>query len=129
MNIRWDGFALTLLRVVAGFTYSLHGWQKAFGAFGGFMGHPGHASGIFLVAGWIELIAGTLILLGLFTRPAAFLASGEMAVAYFMVHAPRGFWPIKNGGELAVVYCFVFLFLVAAGAGEWSLDAMLRRRP
>lgn len=126
MNIRWDGFALSLLRVVAGFMYSLHGWQKAFGAFGGLMGHPGPAHGIFLVAGWIEVITGALILLGLFTRPAAFLASGEMAVAYFMVHAPRSFWPIKNGGEVVVLYCFLFLFLAAAGGGAWSLDAVLR---
>ena len=78
------------------------------------------------IAGYLELIGGTLIMIGLFTRPAAFLLSGEMAYAYWSVHARGGFWPIMNRGELAVVYCFVFLYLVFSGGGPWSLDAALR---
>jgi putative oxidoreductase len=74
------------------------------------------------VAGMLELVGGLLIILGLFTRPVAFLLSGEMAVAYFMSHAPRGLWPIANGGELAVLYCFIFLYLFTAGPGPWSVD-------
>jgi putative oxidoreductase len=78
------------------------------------------------IAGFFELIGGALLVLGLFTRPVAFLLSGMMAVAYFMVHAPQGFYPIVNQGELAVVYCFVFLYLAVAGGGSWSLDAAFR---
>jgi putative oxidoreductase len=80
------------------------------------------------VAGALECAGGLLILLGLFTVPVAFLLCGEMAVAYFMSHAPRGFWPIRNGGELAVLYCFIFLYLVVAGPGSWSLDVLVRRK-
>jgi putative oxidoreductase len=80
------------------------------------------------VAGVLELAGGTLMLFGLFSRPVAFVLSGEMAVAYFRAHAPRGFWPILNGGELAVLYCFIWLFLSVAGAGPLSLDAVLRKR-
>ncbi len=80
------------------------------------------------VGGVLELAGGLLILAGLFTRPVAFILSGEMAFAYFMRHAPRSFWPILNGGELAVLYCFLFLYLAAAGPGPWSLDAVVRRR-
>jgi len=79
-------------------------------------------------AGVIELIGGVLLVIGLFTRPAAFIASGMTAVAYFYAHAPRGFFPILNGGELAVLYCFVFLYLAAAGGGRWSIDWMLNRK-
>jgi putative oxidoreductase len=78
-------------------------------------------------AGLIELVAGVLLAIGLFTRPSAFILSGTMAVAYFYAHAPRGFYPILNQGELAVVYCFVFLYLAAAGGGPWSLDKLVRR--
>ena len=79
------------------------------------------------VAGLIELVGGALLLLGLFTRPVAFLLSGLMAFAYFIAHAPRDFWPIVNGGELAALYCFLFLYLAAAGGGPWSFDRWLRR--
>jgi putative oxidoreductase len=79
-------------------------------------------------AGWIELVCGTLILLGLLTRPAAFLASGEMAFAYFIGHFPHGFWPIQNHGEPAVLFCFLFLFFAANGAGPFSLDALIQGR-
>ncbi|MDQ3919155.1 MAG: DoxX family protein, partial [Acidobacteriota bacterium] len=78
-------------------------------------------------SGVLELVGGALILLGLFTRLAAFILSGELAVAYFMAHAPQGFWPLLNKGELAAIYSFVFLFLAAAGGGEWALDRLLRR--
>jgi putative oxidoreductase len=79
------------------------------------------------VAGILEFLGGLLVLLGLFTRPVAFLLSGEMAVAYFMVHAPQGFWPLLNRGELAVLYSFVFLYLAVAGGGAWSVDHLRRR--
>ena len=79
------------------------------------------------VAGGLEFFGGLLLLIGLFTRPVAFILAGQMAVAYFMAHAPGGFWPLQNKGELAVLYCFVFLFLAAAGAGVWSVDWCIRR--
>ena len=79
-------------------------------------------------AAWIEIAGGVLLMLGLFTRPVAFICSGQMAVAYFMAHAPQGFYPVLNGGELAILYCFLFLYLAFAGGGAWSLDALMRRR-
>lgn len=112
----------TLLRVVAGVMFTTHGTQKLFGAFGGVPVQAGSLAGI---AGIIELAAGPLIAIGLLTRPLAFLASGEMAVAFFVAHAPKGPWPIENGGELAVIYAFVFLYVAARGAGAFSLDAIL----
>lgn len=115
--------------MVTGFTFSLHGCQKVLGLFGGMGGH-GHAR-LFTMPWWagiIELVCGALLVFGLLTRIAAFIASGEMAVAYFMVHAHRGPLPIQNGGELAVVYCFLFLYLFAAGAGPLSLDFAIRKR-
>jgi putative oxidoreductase len=117
----------SLARIVIGFTFSLHGWQKAFGLFGGIGGsRPPYAS-MLGAAGIIETIGGALIILGLFTRPVAFLLAGEMAIGYFRTHAPRGLWPISNGGELAVFYCFYFLWLSSAGAGPWSLDRLFGR--
>ena len=104
--------------------------MKLFGWFGGMPGPPGPLPPLMLVAGIIEFFGGLLILLGLFTRPVAFLASGEMAFAYFMGHFPHGFWPIQNHGEPAVLFCFIYLFLWGNGAGPWSLDHMIaRRRP
>jgi putative oxidoreductase len=111
-----------VLRVVVGLLFASHGGQKLFGAFGGAQVEPGSLLG---VAGVIELAGGMLIAVGLLTRPFAFLCSGEMAVAYFMSHAMKGAWPIENGGELAVVYCFLFLYVAARGAGVFSLDAIL----
>jgi putative oxidoreductase len=102
-----------------------HGLQKLFGLLGGKQVELMSLMGL---AGVIELFGGLLILVGLFTRPVAFVISGFAAVAYFMAHAPQGFWPLLNKGELAVVYCFVFLYLSAAGGGEWSLDRLLRSR-
>src|SRR6266481_7280393 len=116
---RFEPYAYAALRIVSGFLFFCHGAQKLFGAFGGpQMLHPP----LMLAAGIIEFAGGILILLGLFTRVAAFLASGQMAVAYFMAHAKGGFFPIKNGGELAVVYCFLFLFIACRGAGKFGVD-------
>ena len=122
--------ALSVLRIIAGFTFSLHGFQKLFGAFGGLGGQGGTAAfgSLLWTAAVLECFGGLLILLGLFTRPVAFLLCGEMAVAYFRGHAPRGFWPILNGGELAVLYCFLFLYLAIAGPGSVSLDRLIRKK-
>jgi len=115
-----------LLRVVSGFVFMLHGGQKLLGWFGG-MGDGGPLPPLMMVAGIIELVGGALIMAGLLTRPVAFIASGEMAAAYFMAHQPRGLLPITNHGETAVLLCFIFLFFAAVGAGVYSLDAMLAR--
>jgi putative oxidoreductase len=121
----WPELSYALMRLVAGGLFACHGAQKLFGLLGGkvMTGTPK-----MLAAGIIELGGGALIALGLFTAVAAFIASGEMAVAYFTVHAKAGFWPILNGGELAVLYCFVFLFIVWQGPGPFSLDRLLRRK-
>lgn len=118
----------SLLRIAAAFTFSLHGWQKFFGAFGGIGGHSLPPTSMLGVAGVLETFGGGLILLGLFTRPVAFLLSGEMAIGYFRTHAPRSFWPLINGGEITVLYCFLFLWLSTAGPGPWSLDKLLRKK-
>jgi len=119
-----------VLRVVVGFTFSLHGMQKLLGFFGGFGGKGGTApfGTLLWFAGALELLGGLLIILGLFTSPVAFILCGEMAVAYFKVHFPHGFLPLRNGGELAVLYCFIFLYLCAAGAGPVSLDSLIRKK-
>ena len=117
------GYALSVMRMVIGFTFMSHGLQKALGLLGG---KPVPISSLVGFGGYLELIGGILILTGLFTRPVAFVLCGEMAVAYFMSHASHGLWPIVNQGELAVVYCFVFLYLVFSGAGPLSLDHVLR---
>jgi putative oxidoreductase len=114
-----------LLRFVAGVMFACHGAQKVLGWLGGKAIPPGAT--LPFASGVIELVAGTLIAVGLFTSIAAFIASGEMAVAYFMVHAPRGFWPIQNQGELAVLYCFVFFYMAARGSGAFSVDRNVRR--
>ncbi|MGH9407718.1 MAG: DoxX family protein [Terriglobia bacterium] len=114
-----DSYIRSILRIVIGFTFSCHGWQKAFGVFGG---HRMHFPHLLWFAGVIETVGGALVLVGLFTSYAAFVLCGEMAVAYFMQHYPHGLYPIRNGGELAVVYCFVFLYLLVAGPGPISLD-------
>jgi putative oxidoreductase len=126
----WTGYVLSVLRIVAGFTFELHGLQKLFGMFGGIGGHGAtpHLWSLLWVAAVLESVGGALLILGLFTRPVAFLLSGEMAVAYFRSHLPHGFWPIQDGGELAVLYCFLFLYLAAAGGGPLSLDRAVRRK-
>jgi putative oxidoreductase len=120
-------YALSLLRLVTGFTFSLHGFQKLFGVFGGIGGHAAHFFSLLWLAAGLETVGGILIFLGLGTSQVAFLLCGEMAVAYFLQHSPRGLWPIVNGGELAALYCFIFLFLFTAGPGPWSLDRMVRK--
>ena len=116
---RYSEIAYTLLRVVAGLMFAVHGAQKLFGFPPG--GHQPPMGSLFWVGGLIELVAGLLIAIGLFTSWAAFIASGEMAVAYFMAHAKDGFWPIQNRGELAVLYCFVFLYMACRGGGRYSV--------
>ena len=120
---RYAPYLYVLLRVVAGLLFACHGAQKLFGVFGGIGGQPGTSMPLFSLmgfAGCIELIGGLLIALGVLTSFAAFIASGEMAFAYFTQHFPRGFWPVQNGGELAVLYCFLFLYIAAYDAGMWG---------
>ncbi|HUG52662.1 MAG TPA: DoxX family protein [Vicinamibacteria bacterium] len=114
-----------LFRFVAGVLFACHGAQKLFGAFGA---QPMTSNPMMLVAGIVEFGGGLLIAVGLLTSWVAFIASGQMAVAYFMVHFPQGFWPIVNKGELAALYCFAFLYVAARGGGRYSLDARLRRK-
>jgi len=125
---RWSPRLLSVLRIVTGFLYAQHGAQKLFGFYA-----PPHMPAVPLFsfmgfAGFLEFFGGLLVILGLFTRPVSFILSGQMAVAYFMVHAPKGFWPMANGGDLAALWSFVFLYLAAAGGGVWSLDRVLRHR-
>lgn len=127
---RWTDLFLSILRVVAALILMQHGSQKLFHLPP--TGAPGPVAPLVLmsqtgVAGVLEFFGGFLLLLGFLTRPVAFILSGEMAVAYFQVHAPRAFLPIVNRGELAVILCFVFLYLVFAGAGSWSVDGVIRR--
>jgi putative oxidoreductase len=121
----WQPEVLSVLRIIIGFTFCEHGLQKALGLLGGHAMPPLSLLG---VAGWLELVGGLLILVGWFTRPAAFILCGEMAVGYFKQHAPAGFWPIVNHGELAVLYCFVYLYLFFAGPGRWSVDTLIRKK-
>jgi putative oxidoreductase len=125
---RWSAELLSLFRVFAAFTFLQHGTQKMLG-FPAEMRVPYELLSPNGAAGILEVVGGSLLLVGLFTRPVAFVMSGLMAFAYFLVHAPRGFWTLPNGGDLAVVYCFAFLYLAAAGGGAWSLDRLLRRKP
>jgi putative oxidoreductase len=118
----------SLLRIMAGFTFALHGYQKLFGVLGGIGGHRVPVTNMLGAAGLIETVGSFFIIVGLFTRPVAFLLSGEMAVGYFRTHAPLGLWPLTNGGELAVLYCFLWLWISAAGAGPWSLDRLSGRK-
>ena len=120
---RYEGEFLSLLRIVAGFLFWAHGAQKLFGFFGG---GPPELNLSLWIAGLTEFIGGGLIMIGLFTSEAAFVASGVMAGAYFLVHQPQALFPIVNKGELAALYSFVFLFLAARGGGPWSVDAARR---
>lgn len=120
---RYSEIAYALMRFMMGALFVCHGAQKLFGAFG----QAAADKPLMIAGGVIEFFGGLLIALGLLTRPAAFLASGMMAVAYFMAHAPKGFWPIVNHGESAVLYCFAFLFISAHGGGLYSLDGLFRR--
>ena len=126
--LQWSPRLLSVLRIVTAFLFIQHGSMKLLGF------PPSEAfAGLKLIsligfAGVLELFGGLLVLFGLFTRPVAFILSGEMAFAYFMAHAPHGFFPILNHGELAVLYCFVFLYLAVAGGGVWSVDQIQGRR-
>lgn len=116
----WSGPLLSVMRIAVALCFMQHGTAKLFG-FPQFGGPP---DALTLLLGILEAGGGLLLVLGLFTRPLAFLLSGQMAVAYFWIHAPGGFFPVKNGGEGALLYCFVFLYLAAAGGGSWVLDAV-----
>jgi putative oxidoreductase len=124
---RWGPRLLSVLRIVAAFLFMAHGTQKLFAWPVAEPKDPVALVSLLGLAGVLEVFGGLLLLLGLFSRPLAFLLAGEMAVAYFTAHAPRGFWPILNGGEPAVLYCFLFLYLAATGPGPWSLDALRSR--
>ncbi len=132
LTARWVSWApdlLSLLRIIAGFLFVQYGSAKLFAFPAAVMPGGGTASLASLagVAGVLELVGGALLLVGLFTRPVAFVLSGEMAVAYFRFHAPGGFWPVLNGGAPAVFFAFLFLYLSAAGPGPWSIDERRRR--
>ena len=122
---KYSDLAYAVLRLVVGFLFTCHGLQKVFGLLGG---RVQLSDPVGAIAGVIELVGGVMIAFGLQTGYAAFLASGLMAVAYFKAHAAKGFWPIQNRGELAVLYCFVFLYMATRGSGRYSLDALLFSR-
>jgi putative oxidoreductase len=122
--VRYTEIAFALMRFVVGALFACHGAQKLFGVLGG---QVMTGSTLMMAAGVIEFGGGVLVAIGFLTRAAAFIASGEMAVGYFKGHSPKGFWPIQNKGEAAVLFCFVFLFIAAHGAGRYSVDAVLRR--
>jgi putative oxidoreductase len=145
---QWTPRLLSVLRIVAALLLMQHGAQKLFGVPAApppppqqqaaqqqdaqrqqqaAPQQPSRTPPLMLVAGALELFGGLLLLLGLFTRPVAFILSGMLAVAYFMAHAPQGFWPVLNKGELAALYSFVFLYLAVAGGGAWSVDRLWRR--
>lgn len=119
----WSPRMLSALRIMTGFLFLEHGTQK-------FFAFPGPGPGLttlLIIQGLLELVGGILIVIGLFTRPVAFILAGDMAVAYFYAHAPKGFFPSLNGGKLAILYCFVFLYLFVAGGGVWSVDEVRSR--
>jgi putative oxidoreductase len=125
LRLNWEPRMLSILRIMVGLLFLEHGLAKILD----FPHQPNRSPyALFTLVpgfqGLLELVGGLLLALGLFTRPVAFVLSGNMAVAYFMAHAPRGFFPLLNGGELAIVYCFVFLYFSVAGGGEWSLDRL-----
>ena len=126
----YQRLALALLRIVAAGVMMQHGTQKLFGFFGGVGPNHGTVPIVSLMglAGVLETFVALLVLVGLFTRPAAFVLAGEMAAAFFMAHLPRAFWPIESGGETPVLLCFIYLFFAAFGAGSFSLDALLARK-
>jgi putative oxidoreductase len=119
--------AYAAMRIVIGLLFLCHGLQKVFGLFGGVNGAPAPLLSLIGIAGVIEVIAGALITIGWRTALAAFIASGQMAAAYFMAHFPTGFWPIQNGGEESVFYCFAFLYMATRGAGICSVDGVFNR--
>ncbi len=125
----WAPRVLSLLRIVAALLFMEHGLMKLIHFPAPQPGAPDPLPPLLLAAAWLEVVGGGLIALGLFTRAAAFVCSGQMAVAYFMAHGSQGFWPALNGGDAAILFCFLFLYLAFQGPGEWSLDAQVRKRP
>ena len=124
---RYSSYIYAILRIVVGFIFMLHGTQKLFAwPPSAQPGGGGPAEGLMLVGGIIELGCGALVMVGFFTSFAAFIASGTMAVAYFMAHQPKGALPTSNGGDAAVLYCFIFLYMAARGSGIWSVDSIAR---
>jgi len=123
----WSPRVLSILRIVAALLFMEHGLMKLFGFPGAQPGAEGPLPPMLLAAAGIEVVGGALVALGLFTRAAAFVCSGEMAAAYFIAHSPKSFWPGLNGGDAAILFCFVFLYLVFAGGGAWSLDRAIRK--
>lgn len=125
---RYSSYCYALLRIVTGFMFMLHGTQKFFGVPAATKpaGGGGGADTLMTIGAGIELVGGLMIMIGLFAGIAAFICSGMMAVAYFMAHQPAGALPIQNGGELAVLYCFVFFYIASVGSGIWSVDALIR---
>ncbi len=125
--VRWTPRVLSVLRIMAGLMIIQHGTAKIIG----FPADPFVANfqpaSLLWIAGFIELIGGALLILGLWTRPAAFIVAGEMGVGYFIAHASKSFFPLVNGGSLAIMYCFTCLYLATAGAGPWSVDAAMKR--
>ena len=124
----WQPRVLSILRIVTAFMFMQHGGQKLFG----FPAPQRYEFDLFTlsgVAGVLEIVGGFLILIGLFPRPVAFILSGQMAVAYFIAHAPQAFWPLLNNGELAALFSFIFLYLFVAGGGAWSVDNLRKRHP
>ena len=122
----WAPRVLAALRIVSALLFLEHGLVKVFGFPAGAAPGPQALTSFFGIAGLLEMVGGALLLIGLFTRPVAFLLAGEMAVGYFTVHAPVDFFPAVNGGDAAILFCFVFLYLCAAGPGAWSVDDMRR---
>ncbi len=121
---RWSQYLLSILRIVSALLFMQHGAQKLFGFLAPMPATSHSLLSLMGIGGVLEFFGGLLLVLGLFTRPVAFLLSGEMAVAYLMVHAPKGFWPLQNGGDLAVLFSFVFFYMAVAGGGAWSLDRL-----
>ena len=128
MLANWAPYLLSILRIVAALLFFEHGTQKLLGYPPGqpYTGFPNFS--LLGIAGMLEFVGGLLLLVGLFTRPTAFIMSGEMAIGYFRAHLPRNFFPILNMGEITVMLCFFFLFLSASGAGPWSLDRLWRKK-
>lgn len=124
----WAPRVLSILRLITALLFMQHGLMKLFDFPGPQPGAPDPLPPILMAAAWLEVIGGGLIAVGLFTRMLAFICSGQMAVAYFVAHGSQGFWPALNHGELAIMFCFVFLYLAFAGGGPWSLDAIVRKK-
>lgn len=126
----WAPYLLSILRIIAAFLFMQVGTAKLFAFPAAVMPGGGTApvGSLPWIAGFLEVFVGLLLLFGLFTRPVAFLLSGEMAFAYFMGHAPQGLWPVLNQGTNAILFCFLYLYFSAAGPGPWSIDALIRRR-